>query len=323
MVQSSKYLWILNNNSIGLAKFLKFTSYLLVDIVAVILPIALAISAAFVYQRFNGSNQLIALQATGFSPKKMLLPLLQMIAVVMGYLYISNVYISPNAWRNFRSLEFKIRNNIDPPEKAGTIFSNNGFSVYAQKYEGDFSFKNIFIIDARNPEKTYSYFAESGTIRNNILTLINGERMEIDFLNHRDSVLYFQSYSYNLREILKIEKKSAQPNEKYIHELLQVDGDESVTKTQTALFHQKITSPLLAGIFPMFSFLLILLAPYSRRFSYLRMIILMVIIVVLQGSYLWITNAAAKNPEFIKLNYAMIIFATIMPITLILGKRKL
>jgi lipopolysaccharide export system permease protein len=313
----------MNNNSVGLAKFLKFTSYLSIDIVAVILPIALAISAAFVYQRFNGSNQLIALQAVGFSPRKMLFPLLHMVMIVIGYLYVSNMYISPNAWRSFRSLEFNIRNNIDPPEKAGTIFSNNGFSVYAQKYGGDFFFENIFIIDARNSEKIYSYFAKSGTIKDNVLTLVNGERAEVDFLGHRNSVMYFQSYNYNLREILKVERKSAQPNEKYIHELLLEDKDESISKAQNALFHQKITSPLLAGIFPMFSFLLTVLAPYSRKFSYLRMIILMAIIIIFQGSYFWITNAAAKNSEFTKLNYILVVSAIITLVVLITGKRKL
>ncbi|MDR1334326.1 MAG: LptF/LptG family permease, partial [Holosporaceae bacterium] len=130
MVQSSRYLWVLNNSSIGFSKFLKFTSYLSVDIVSVILPIALAVSSAFVYQKFVESNQLIALQAVGFSPKKILVPLLNLVALATCYLYASNAYISPYSWREFRSLEFKIKNNIDPPEKAGVFFSHEGFSVY-------------------------------------------------------------------------------------------------------------------------------------------------------------------------------------------------
>jgi lipopolysaccharide export system permease protein len=323
IVQSSRYLWILNNNSIGLIKFLKFTSYLSIDIISVIFPISLAIAAAFVYQRFNGSNQLIALQAAGFSPIKILSPLMHMIIIVVGYLYISNTCISPNAWKNFRFLEFEIRNNIDPPEKAGAIFSSNGFSVYAQKYRGDFFFENIFIVDARNPERVYGYFAQSGTIKDNTLILTRGERMEVGVLDHRNSIMYFQSYNYNLSEILKIEKKSTQPNEKYIHELLQKNEDESTSKLQRALFHQKITSPLLAIVFPMFSFLLTVLAPYSRRFSYVRMMILMIIILVFQGSYFWITHAAAKNSEFTPLNYLLMFFAIITPIILIIRKRKL
>jgi lipopolysaccharide export system permease protein len=283
-----------------------------VDIIAVILPIALAISAAFVYQRFSESNQLIALQASGFSPRKVFAPLLYMVVLTVGYLYVSNAYISPNAWKEFRSLEFKIRNNIDPPEKAGAIFSHNGFSIYAQKYRGDFFFENLFIIDARNLENIFSYFAKSGTIRNNILTLTKGERMGVDFINHKNSILHFESYDYDLKKVLKIEKGPAQPNEKYVYELLQENKNEDAVKMSRALFHQKITSPLLAAIFPMLSFLLILLAPYERRFPYGKIILLTAAVTVFQGSYFWIVNAAAKNLEFIKLNYALVISSVII-----------
>jgi lipopolysaccharide export LptBFGC system permease protein LptF len=273
-----------------------------------------------VYQRFNESNQLIALQAAGFSPRKVFIPLLRMIALVTGYLYISNMYISPKAWKEFRSSEFKIINNIDPPEKTGTIFSNGGFSVYAQEYMGDFYFGNLFVIDARNPSNVLSYFAESGTIQDNVLILKKGERIGIDFINHENSVMYFESYNCNLKEILKIGKRTAQPNEKYIHELLQKNDDKSAAKMSRALFHQKITSPLLTVIFSMLSFFLILLTPYNRKFSYKNVMLLIAAIVIFQGSYFWIANAAAKNLEFIKLNYALIISSVIILTTLIIKK---
>lgn len=320
IIQSSRYLWALSNTSVGFIKFLQFTLYLSVDIIAVILPIALAISAAFVYQRFNESNQLIALQAAGFSPRKVFTPLFYMIMLAVGYLYISNIYISPNSWREFRSFEFKIMNNISPPEKAGAIFSNSGFSIYAQRYMGDFSFENLFIIDVRNPGNTYSYFAESGKIQDNTLILMDGERIEVDFINHKNSIMHFKLYNYDLKKVLKIEKKTAQPNEKYIRELLQENKNTDVAKTFEALFHQKITSPLLAIIFPLLSFLLILLAPYVRHHQHKEMALLIAIIIVFQGSYFWIANAAAKNLEFVKLNYTLVISSLIILITLIIRR---
>jgi lipopolysaccharide export system permease protein len=279
-----------------------------VDIISVILPIALAISAAFAYQQFNESNQLIALQAAGLSPIKALNPLMRAILITVAYLYVGNAYISPDAWRKFRSLEFEIKNNIDSPEKTGVIFSNNGFSVYAQEYAGNFFFKNLFITDARNPEKTHSYFARSGTIRNNVLMLTEGERIEIDFTNHKNSIMRFKSYNYDLKEILKAKRNSPQPNEKFVDELLREDGDVS-TK---ALLHQKITSPLLAIIFPLLSFLLVLLAPYARRRSSWKIILLTAVVIMFQGGYFWIANAAGNNLEFAKLNYILIVSSIVI-----------
>ncbi|MCR5225312.1 MAG: LptF/LptG family permease, partial [Alphaproteobacteria bacterium] len=221
IVQSSRYLDMLNTHNISLAKFFKFTSYLSVDIIAIILPIALAISAAFVYQRFKESNQLVALQAAGISPREMLRPLVSLSMIAICYLYASNFYISPHAWHSFRSLEFEIKNNIEPPESAGVIFSNNKFSVYAQTYAGKLHFRNIFIIDSRSSNKSTSYFAKLGVIKNNTLYLNNGEQIEIDFSSHRSSAMSFASYSYDLKQILNSKKKTAQPNEKFANELLE------------------------------------------------------------------------------------------------------
>ena len=133
IVQSSRYLEMLSQYNMSLAKFFKFSPYLCIDIIAVILPISFAISSAFVFYRFVRSNQLIAMQSSGMSPLTLLRPLMFLATIVTAYLYVSNAYISPNAWTSFRRIEFEIKNNIEPPESAGSIFSINGFSVYAQE----------------------------------------------------------------------------------------------------------------------------------------------------------------------------------------------
>jgi lipopolysaccharide export system permease protein len=294
-----------------------------VDIIAVILPIALAISAAFTYQKFNESNQLTALQAAGFSPIKVSNPLLRMIELTIGYLYVGNAYLSPWAWQEFRSFEFEIKNNVEPIEKSGTIFSNNGFSVYAQKYMGNFFLGNLYVIDARNPEKTYNYFAKKGTIKNNALSLIEGERIEIDFSNHKNSIMRFKSYNCDLKDIIKSERKAVQPNEKFVDELLNENGDEEAVKMSKALFHQKMASPLLTAIFGALAFLLILMAPHSRKPSSWRMVLLTALILIFQGSFFWIANAATRNLEFAKLNYILAISSIIATAALIAKNRGL
>jgi lipopolysaccharide export system permease protein len=322
-VQSSRYIIILKTSDINLSRFLQFASYLSIDIITVILPISLAISAAFVYQKFVESCQLIALESSGVSPRRMLYPLLMLVGIVTCYLYLSNAYISPLAWREFRSLEFKIANNIDPPKNAGLIFSNSGFSIYAKEYVGDLYFGDIYIVDVRNSEKTYSYFAQKGTIRNNVLLLTNGERAEIDFGTHENSILHFKSYSCDLKEIIRTQTKQVQPTEKFMSELLVKDNNMSATLTQFALFHQKLLSPLLTIIFSIIAFLLILQAPYRRKLSYKRIWILVAIITMIQGTFLGIANAGAKNPDLIAVNYVLIICCLLIVISLIVRKCKL
>lgn len=307
----------------SLARFFKFSSYLCVDIIAVILPISFAISAAFVFYRFVKSNQLIAMQSSGMSPLTLLRPLMLLATIITAYLYVSNAYISPTAWTSFRRIEFEIKNNIEPPESAGSIFSINGFSVYAQEYIGNFSFRNLFVLDLREPQKSFSYYAQNGSIKNNMLFMENGERIEVDDQAKKNSITRFKSYQYDLREILNAERKAAQPNEKYMKELLANNsGDAAMNMAQVALFHQKMTSPILAYIFSLLSFLLVLMAPYKRGRKYFRIFVLVVLIVVFQGTYFWVANAAAKDLMFVKFVYTLVVIPIlILPLLIFLKNR--
>jgi lipopolysaccharide export LptBFGC system permease protein LptF len=303
---------MLSVNNVRLVKFIEFTSYLSIDIIAVILPLAFAVSGAFVYQRFNESNQLIALQAGGISPAKMLSPLLTLGTILVCYLYASNLYISPFSWIAFREMEFNLKNSLDPPESPGSIFSRNGFSVYAQHYRGNFLFENIHIVDSRTARKISAYYAKFGSIVNNVLALSDGEQVEIDEIAQKKSLTKFQTYQCNLNEILSNIKSPPQPNEKFMDELLQNTGDDKKNLSNTALFHQKITSPILTIIFALLAFCLVLLSPYRRKFSYTRICILLSSIIFIQGTYFWIVNASAKNAMFVIFNYGLVAFLLIL-----------
>jgi lipopolysaccharide export system permease protein len=312
IIQSSRYMSLLNVNNVSLMKFVEFTSYLSVDIVAVILPLSFAVSSAFVYHRFNESNQLTALQAGGIHPAKMLAPLLSLATIFVCYLYASNACFSPFSWIAFREMEFNIKNSIDPPESSGSIFSSNGFSVYAQRYMGNFLFENIYIVDSRTPRKISTYYAKSGTIVNNTLVLSNGEQIEIDEVSKKKSLTKFQTYQYNLNEILNNIRGIAQPNEKFMDELLMDTGDAKKNLSQVALFHQKITSPLLTFVFALLAFCIVLLSSYRKKSSYMKIFILLSSVIFIQGTYFWIANASAKNATFIMFNYGFVAFLLIV-----------
>lgn len=314
IVQSSKYLAILNKN-LSLVNFFRFTSLLAVDVVAFILPIALAISAGFVYHRLAESNQITVVQSSGIAPQKLLTPLAWLNLIIIGYLYLSNAYISPLSWRKFRQIEFNIKNNVKPPNNAGQIFCSNNFSVYAQEYLGDLLFKNIFIVDMRIPNKSLTLFARIGSIENNILSLRGGEKVEVDFKTHKNSFTKFASYSYDLREIIAFKQQQRHANEKFPSDLLkEIPNDESKTKEQHALFHQKVLSPLLSIIFSLLAFFLIGLAPYVRKITYFRMGILIGLIIIIQGTFLSFANLAAGNVLFTYINYIFIVLLLLMSI---------
>lgn len=310
IVQSSRYFALLSTNNVSLSIFIEFISYLSIDIVAVILPIALAVSVAFVYHRFIRSNQMIAVQAIGGSPISTLKPVLALVGIVIGYLYVSNMWISPYAWSNFRKLEFNIRNHITLPENSGRLFTNDKFSIYAQKYTGRFVFENLFIIDSRNPDKKNVFYARSGTIKNNLLILSEGEFAEINNVKHTKSISSFRTYTHDLSKLLQSGNHHVHANEKYVTELLSdIDDDllsDDVRAYSRAMLHQKITSPLLSLVFALIMFIFVALAPHSRCMSLNRTIIGLAAVIVIQGLYFWVANLATSKAAFIFINYVLI-----------------
>jgi hypothetical protein len=67
---------------------------------------------------------------------------------------------------------------------------------------------------------------------------------------------------------------------------------------------------------------MILTTPYSRKPSHRRILLLMFGIITFQGSYFWIANAAAKNANFILLNYALVGFSLASLIFFTAAKRR-
>ena len=320
IIQSSRYLSMLNGG-ISLSVFFKFTSFLFADIIAFILPIAFSISAAFVFYRLKEYNQIIALQAAGISPRKLLRPLMTLGCIITGYLYISNMYISPMAWIHFRKMEFNIRNNIEVPSSAGQIFTSSKFSVYAHQYLGDFTFKNIFVIDTRETHKTHSMFAQFGTIKNNTLILKNGERLEVNYANHKNSTARFNYYSYDLKGITGFQEQKPRANEKFMQELLiKTPRNESKFKEQLSMFHQKILSPLLTIIFALAAFILVVLSPYTRKHSYTRIAILIALLIIAEGIFLTFTNIAMKDEIFNFINYGFVGIMLLLSLVAALGR---
>jgi hypothetical protein len=67
---------------------------------------------------------------------------------------------------------------------------------------------------------------------------------------------------------------------------------------------------------------MILTAPYARKPSHRRILLLIFSIIAYQGSYFWIANAAAKNSDFIRLNYIFVGSSLIALAFLIAIKRR-
>ena len=54
------------------------------------------------------------------------------------------------------------------------------FYFYVQEYIGNFSFRNLFLLTLREPQKSFSYYIQEGSIKNNMLFMENGQLIEVD-----------------------------------------------------------------------------------------------------------------------------------------------
>lgn len=314
IVQSSRYISLINKHHIALSKFMQLISYLAVDIFALILPIALAIAVGFVGYQFCVNRESVAMQSAGVSPNYMLRPVIGVSVLVIAYLYCSYAYLSPWAWSNFRKLEFNLVNNIHPPESAGPVFANGDFAIYAQKYVENSGFRNIFIVDNREPAKVSTFFARRGVLHGSAFVLHDGERIEIDRVSKRDNVATFRTYRCDLHDFFQVSRKKEQPNEKFLHELLTDSEDISLR----VLLHQKMTSPFIALIFALAAFIATLTVPYTRKPTHKYILILTAYVILFQGIYFWLFNAAAKDASFIVAGYLFTIVCLIAEIIYLL-----
>lgn len=203
-------------------------------LVGLTLAPALLIAVLVLLVRLLQDHEYFALTAAGFSPLRILRPVLMAAGLVIILQALVTFYIAPLASKTLREqmVELKSQASIAPLIAGSFREILPNMTAFAQTQQSDGTWQQIMISDKTNPQQETTYIAQSGRFDNrggaSSLVLFNGHiRTKITSDTHpaNDSEIVFSEYAVPLQEALarnetQSEQTTFNRNHMMIHQLL-------------------------------------------------------------------------------------------------------
>lgn len=305
LTQSLRFVELVTRQGLPIYLFAEMTSLLMPRIFNVLSPIAVFVAVLFVYNRLIADRELIVMQSAGISPHENARSAL-IIGLIMSLfnVYVMNVGI-PASERNFRNLEWRVKNNITQMIFREGEFNTlkHGITVFIDKHEKDSSVSGIFVSDESKPNVKVTLTAEKGrliqTPNGPRILFINGVRQEIDKTTYKFNSLAFSRYSAEFNSADSSEKKNESVREKGIIELLNSAKDKSLSpqdvRKNIVEGHRRIIYPLYNLLFALLACVGLLVCNFNRRGQTKIIAVETFVMILISGLDLALTNLAGKT----------------------------
>ena len=305
LTQSLRFVEMVTRQGLPVYLFAQMTSLLMPRIFNVLSPIAVFVAVLFVYNRMIADRELVVIQSAGISPRENATAALIIgIAMSLFNVYIMN-YGIPTAEKNFRDLEWKIKNNMTQMIFREGEFNSlkHGITIFIDKHEADGSVSGIFVSDESKPHVKVTLTAEKGrliqTPKGPRILFINGVRQEIDKETYKFNSLAFSRYSAEFNTSGNSAKKNKSVREKNIFELLNAASDNSLSpqdmRKNIVEGHRRIIYPFYNLLFALLACTGLLISNFNRRGQTKIIMLEVFFMVLISGMDLALTNLAGKT----------------------------
>ncbi|MDX1975261.1 MAG: LPS export ABC transporter permease LptF [Rickettsiales bacterium] len=277
LTQALRFIDFIVNQGVSVAIFLKLTALLVPSLLFMILPPAFFCSVLFVYHKLKGDSELVVLQGAGLSNWRLARPAIQVAMMVTILAYLIAIYLLPASYRQFKEMQYFLRNNYASIFLEEGVFSNpvDGLTVFIRERDSDNILHGILVHDSRQANASVTMMAEEGklveTPKGPRFLLKNGNRQEMS--KGKLSLLNFEHYALDISLYTKsMRERIPDPQELYIDQLFTNDPNltESENKKRVAEGHQRLLWPAYVFCLGLIALAVVLSGQFSRRGQWQR-----------------------------------------------------
>jgi lipopolysaccharide export system permease protein len=275
--------------------FLEFSVLTLPNVISLVLPIAAFAAAVFVANRLTQDSEMVVMQATGFSSFRLARPVLIFgLIVAAGLLILTHVLVP--ASREALVLRYaEIRQNVTARFLTDGRFTHPapGLTLYVRELAPSGELLDLFLTDARNPDRTTTYTAQKAlfarTETGPKLLMINGLVQQIDAQKQRLSLTRFADFTYDLAGLIpQVTPTARNLVALSTAELLAADpadlAETGATRADFLYFgHNRFAQPFLAVGAALIGFAALLMGSFSRFGLWRQVGVAIVLLVMVQG----------------------------------------
>src|SRR5579864_6875631 len=322
--QSLRLVDLIVNRGLSAEIFLYLVILILPRFLDIVLPIGTFIAVLFVFNRLITESELVVMRAAGVSQYGLAKPVLVLSGICFLFLMTVSAYLLPAANREFKDLQFEIRNRF-----VSSLLQEGAFTTITDKLTIYIGTRNnrgevagLLVDDERDARHPVTLVAERGAFADasgaSRIIMVNGNRQQYDRDAGKLNVLTFTRYVLDLDTMRdSSEEHLREPQERFLGELLFPPPDLDPTTQYSYLveFNQRLTVPLTVFSFAMIPLACLLPGEFNRRGQLRRVLIAIGGALAFQTTDLAIKNLAGRYPIAIALTYVV----ALLPFTVGLG----
>jgi lipopolysaccharide export system permease protein len=247
-------------------QFIKITLLALPNLMALIAPIALLVSAIHVLNRLNGDSELIVLSAGGATIWNVARPLLVLALLVALAVSFVNHLAMPWSLRLLRQYITDMRTDlisqVIQPGRFNSPENNLTFHIRDRGPDGELL--GLVMHDSRDQKQVSTYLAERGHIikqdDSSYLLMQGGHILRRGAPDEPVRIITFEQYAIDLARFEpKDQGIDLKPRERYLSELLDVDPKSDALKKTPGLMIAELHERFSSALYP-FAFMLLAVA---------------------------------------------------------------
>ena len=256
--------------------FLEFSALSLPNVIRIVIPIAAFAGTVYVTNRLTSESELVVVQATGFSPWRLMRPVLMFGLIIFVLGSILAHFLVPVSLSRLSDRSVEISENMTARllTEGQFIHPADGITFYVREISPRGELKNIFLSDTRANDRRLTYTArEALLIRGETaptLLMIDGMAQAYDTEDRRLVVTRFADFVFNLDGMIDAPATARRrPNELSTPILFEAsEATQALARAPKSVLiaeaHERIGNALNGLVAPMIGFAALLLGGFSR-----------------------------------------------------------
>lgn len=188
--------------------FLEMTALSLPNVVRQMMPVAAFVAVVYTMNRLQGESELVVMQATGFSPFRILRPVLYFGAIVAILLAILTNILVPASRVRINDWTDQISQNISSKllSEGAFLHPTESVTFYIREIGPSGELSDIFLTDSRQPEATVTYTARRAFLTKTDtgpkIVMLDGIAQTLRRPSRQLSVTRFAEFTYDVGALM-------------------------------------------------------------------------------------------------------------------------
>ncbi|MGR3315717.1 LPS export ABC transporter permease LptF [Roseovarius indicus] len=287
--------------------FLEFTALTLPGVIGMVLPIAAFAGAVYVTNRLSTESELTVVQATGYSPFRLIRAAAVFGVIVALIMSLLSHYLIPTSLSELRQREAEVRQSISARflEEGEFLHPAPGITFYIRDISPEGELRDVFLSDRRDPDSPVTYTSTQAYLVQDPggtkLVMVKGLAQTLRADGKRLFTTHFDDFSYDISRLIARNPTGLNKAE-FAHTAdLILRPDEISEQTGASLdelqfiLHSRFTQALMCIVAAMIGFATLLLGSFSRFGVWWQILMAFVILVVIKLIESSVTSMAISD----------------------------